>query len=74
METAKILRTKKTQPTLVFCNKSDTCYWLSRSLDDMGVKNHLLTGFDNYEVTLDIKNNFCLARIRKLYEPRHEKS
>ena len=52
VETVKLLKTKKTSPSLVFCNKSDTCYWLSKSLSSMEIKNHLLTGYDNYEVTL----------------------
>ena len=52
VETVKLLKKRVDSPTLVFCNKSETCYWLSKSLTSMEIKNHLLTGYDDYEVPI----------------------
>lgn len=49
METVKLLKKVDGKPTLVFCNNSKTCYWLSKSLQSLDIKNHLLTGVDEYE-------------------------
>ena len=51
VECAGLLKKYKGKPTLVFCNKSETCYWLSNSLKALGVENLLLTGYDEYKVS-----------------------
>ncbi|XP_041353805.1 probable ATP-dependent RNA helicase DDX28 [Gigantopelta aegis] len=35
---------KKGVPTMIFCNKSNTCFWLSETLREMGVNNVLMNG------------------------------
>lgn len=40
-----ILKKKKGRTYMIFCNKQNACYWLSKNLEEMGLTNVCVTGF-----------------------------
>lgn len=64
MECAKLLKQYKGKPTIVFCNKTQTSYWLSKSLKEIQMDNILLTGFDDPQTRK--------RHLKKFYEGIHD--
>ena len=67
-ECAKLLKNYEGKPTLVFCNKTDTSLWLSKSLEDLGVNNLLLTGYDSYQVSCVMRKMIIIVPDKKIIQ------